>query len=296
MKMPVTKMPVTRSRPGFPRGFHSRGFTLIELLVVIAIIAILAAILFPVFQKVRENARRASCQSNEKQLGLAFTQYTQDNDEKFPMCTDPAGVYSDNNNWTEMGWAGRIYSYAKSTGLYKCPDDSTATVAATATTPTLVPISYGYNCNIPALNPANGIGGALSQLNGPSNTILLFEVTGVVADPTNPQEISSSGDYAVYQDSLDTYAPGGPAKGVGNPVTGQMPQTGSPGLTFSKQAVHSGGSNFLLADGHVKWLRGSAVSPGQKAVNATDPQGGGGNPYNAAGTQNSTYAATFSPN
>ena len=113
---------------------RSRGttaFTLIELLVVIAIIAILAAILFPVFQKVRENARRASCQSNEKQLGLAFIQYSQDADEKYPINTDP--TVSDTTptvagNWNEIGWAGKLYPFIKSTGLYKCPDDNTAVV------------------------------------------------------------------------------------------------------------------------------------------------------------------------
>src|SRR5579883_996778 len=95
---------------------RSNGFTLIELLVVIAIIAILAAILFPVFAKAREKARQASCMSNEKQIGLAILQYVQDNDELMPV----------SNNGQGRGWAGEIYAYAKSAQLFKCPDDPTS--------------------------------------------------------------------------------------------------------------------------------------------------------------------------
>src|SRR5471030_203059 len=94
------------------------GFTLIELLVVIAIIAILAAILFPVFARARENARRASCQSNLKQIGLGILQYTQDYDEKMPVC----------NNYVQrqsQGWAGPILPYLKSVQVFHCPSDST---------------------------------------------------------------------------------------------------------------------------------------------------------------------------
>ena len=96
---------------------NRRGFTLIELLVVIAIIAILAAILFPVFAKAREKARQITCASNEKQLGLGVLQYTQDNDERLPCGNVNGGALG---NFPD-GWAGQIYPYVKSTGVYKCP-------------------------------------------------------------------------------------------------------------------------------------------------------------------------------
>src|SRR5438045_9113804 len=104
--------------PHHPQIRKRFGFTLIELLVVIAIIAILAAILFPVFARARENARRASCQSNMKQMGLGLLQYTQDYDEMLPFGNGGAS--------SAVGWAGQMYPYVKSTQLYKCPNDTTA--------------------------------------------------------------------------------------------------------------------------------------------------------------------------
>ena len=168
----------------------SRAFTLIELLVVIAIIAILAAILFPVFQKVRENARRTSCLSNEKQLGLAFVQYTQDYDERYCYGINNSAAGGKNLG---QGWGGQVYTYVKSTGVYKCPDDSTNPASAAGVT--AYPISYAFN--------ANAKGAALSQFNAPASTVLLCEAFGPVARIDQNDEGLSAGLYDDFSGTTD---------------------------------------------------------------------------------------------
>ena len=108
--------------------YPRRGFTLIELLVVIAIIALLAAILFPVFARARENARASSCLNNLKQVGIGIQQYTQDFDEMFPMsedATNPGNTNFDLTNvWNNLHWPSRVLPYIKNKQVFICPSTS----------------------------------------------------------------------------------------------------------------------------------------------------------------------------
>lgn len=204
------------------KPFPKKAFTLIELLVVIAIIALLAAILFPVFARARENARRSSCQSNLKQLCLGMKQYTQDFDERFPIdIVRPAGDPG------PYGWADAIQPYVKSEQLLQCPSDTIAP-------PTVEPISeqqqytdYFYNMGLARGNGGGTRIGALeSQLDFPSLTIALGDFSNT--------RTSSAEAWSTDR--------GGPGTGLASST--------NPGWT-----KHLEGCNFAFADGHVKWFR-----------------------------------------
>lgn len=260
-----------------------RAFTLIELLVVIAIIAILAAILFPVFAKAREKARQTACLSNNKQIGLALMQYVQDYDSTMPdgnVLAGPSGnVYGDPSNPRPAGgyaigrgYAGQIYPYIKNGQLFKCPSDA----YDGPNTANTVPVSYAFNRNL-AASPE-------SMLNKPSMTVALCEVSGAYGN------VSQTG-------GLDLHSPSGDGgNNGGSYLTGGRYTTGLLGVpprtrTQAQNAPrHSDGSNFLMGDGHAKWRRGAMVSNGISAVRPTDNQ----TSSRAAGTEAPGIGLTFS--
>ena len=157
------------------------GFTLIELLVVIAIIAILAAILFPVFAKVREKARQTTCASNERELSLAMLQYVQDNEEKFPAAFDQGRT-------PNINWGQEIFPYVKSLGAFACPSNvlasATNTLGYDGGQAPFVPSSYAMNgamgfvnCSFSDLFNCTQYGPykPLAAIDAPSQKVMIME-------------------------------------------------------------------------------------------------------------------------
>ena len=172
-----------------PTGRRIRsGFTLIELLVVIAIIAILASILFPVFSRARENARRASCQSNLKQIALGIVQYNQDYDGRYPSVA--SGVGTTTAPYTApYGWASTTQPYLKSTQILQCPTEITDPgVADNANNFT----DYYYNAGLDRAKE--------SKLAAASSTILLGDGGDSASSDATTARYASNGCYVSAAD------------------------------------------------------------------------------------------------
>lgn len=222
---------------------HHKAFTLIELLVVIAIISILTAILFPVFARARENARRSSCMSNLKQIGLGIMQYTQDYDERYPLPTHPGvvqnkvGMPGEKFEITQnqpqtcssgrcVSWMDITYPYIKSVQVFACPS-----ARADVRFP-----SYGYSAVL------SGYGDRIQRFDSRKTRIGTGESAPLaLADVQRPAEIIAVAEYN-YSAAISI----GPAE-----VRNQALATNRE--HYLRVAPHLDGANIVYADGHTKW-------------------------------------------
>lgn len=244
-----------------------KGFTLIELLVVIAIIAILATVLFPVFARARENARRTSCMSNMKQLGIGMLMYAQDYDERFYGGSRVAPVLG--QAWVDIGrgggWAGASYPYVKNTQVYKCPSDTNKGSGSD------LPVSYAFNVYTAST--------VLANHQNPSMGILFSEISGSSVNMTDPMEAGSllssvidDGKILLTVASIglpicctNTGATAYHTRGAGvlfydknTGVTSRLDDSVEPG-PHPTQPRHFDGANYAFIDGHVKWVKATSV-------------------------------------
>jgi len=268
------------------------GFTLIELLVVIAIIAILAAILFPVFAQAREKARAISCMSNAKQMGNAINMYKQDFDETFPQA-----YWYVNNNSSANGyvqWSGATQPYIKNWNMFTCPSDRLRGLAPTnfvgnnlgfgvpagqtaqvAIQDLQAPrLSYTANAAVMprkrrAADPATVVNdGSVDQ---PASVILIAEMTDIPAC-INDTSAASGVAYKTHRSTNAVVRAGGgtftgETEALGTPleaitavrarqVLAQCPTVsanGLPHIAYISPNRHTNGANYVYCDGHAKW-------------------------------------------
>jgi prepilin-type N-terminal cleavage/methylation domain-containing protein/prepilin-type processing-associated H-X9-DG protein len=219
-----------------------KGFTLIELLVVIAIIAILAAILFPVFARAREKARQTSCLSNLKQLGLGFMMYVQDYDETFdfydPGTADGAQTFASATGPRSclQPWWVVTQPYTKNAQIYVCPSEPSSGPFDDYHGSCSVPLFPGYAANNNIMDYNGGVL-PMAKISQPANLIL-------IGDSCHPQ----TGVAWAYA------APDAPGNWATSPTKCVAALTPS-----DDWARHNGGGNMAFADGHAKWLKDTDI-------------------------------------
>lgn len=252
------------------------AFTLTEILVVIAIIAMLAAILFPVFAKARENSRRTSCQSNLKQLGFGLMMYSQDYDER----TIPITRTGNLSDSPAISWTVALFPYTKNRAILRCPTNTSPVLGTNSVTGPSNTLNYSYNayiggqgCGTPLLPTTPGR--LLSQISLPAQTPLLVEAVGIgyaAGSGTVDQSLAfivsgavkADPTYAVMQGRALTnpanlaYAPSWTGLlPVGYPTQADGFENSSNGIALGAPGanIHFDTANFLFADGHVKSLK-----------------------------------------
>jgi prepilin-type N-terminal cleavage/methylation domain-containing protein/prepilin-type processing-associated H-X9-DG protein len=220
------------------RQARRAGFTLIELLVVIAIIAILAAILFPVFAQAREKARTASCLNNQKQISLGIMQYTQDYDETFPSVD--SGILTQN-----------IQPYLKNMQVFVCPSGSglynvnnRAMVGGAGTT-TTTKTSYAANADIMG-GWNNTPGMSLAACQAPASMVMLVDADAIITSTT-----PNSTQIAFTTNTANNAA----GKKLAHFQTARFPNARPIDAAGRLGARHNDGAIFSFADGHSKWLK-----------------------------------------
>jgi len=217
------------------RNPWKRAFTLIELLVVIAIIAILAAILFPVFAQAREAARKTQCLSNVRQLGTAYMMYAQDNDETlFQSVTERTAPDQTQAQATLFSFQPKVAPYVKNTGVFKCPS---APAWPAPTAGAWYNSDYGNNHNEANLPTAQQTAWFKA------NPDFGFNETTPLAGISQPANFILVGDSG--------RSDGTPSRG------GMYPQPLAFDVTTQSRLIarHQGGCNIAYADGHAKWTK-----------------------------------------
>ncbi len=231
-------MKITSSCSNPKHRFARKGFTLIELLVVIAIIAILASILFPVFSRARENARRSSCASNLKQIGIGILQYAQDYDERMVLVGSVSGPLCG-------PWHVRIQPYVKSYQIFKCPSNTDQSVFACSDT--------DGDGNSDVSNDYVG-NGTYTQIQGGNNAFNYERPMDQQAfnDATNTVKPTALSSIVTPSESIMVaeYKGGGNAPGITNANSAGMFDLTS----------HLATTNLLFCDGHVKAMKPTATA------------------------------------